>query len=337
MFEQTICYMEQLVDKKKVPGISYAFVTSEKVLKGKIGVKQQIPDIEEIDESTLYDMASLTKMICTNTVILKLIELNKLSIDQPLNYYLPEFEDKQVTIRHLLTHTSGINPYIKNRNNLNQKDLKQAILKLHSDETRGSHVKYTDTGTILLGFLIEKIYEKDLHDVFQKEVLTPLKMTDSFFTGFDKKRAAPTEITATRGLIKGEVHDPKAFVLKEHCGSAGLFSTLDDTIKFTQMMLNKGKVGHDIFLNEKTITNLEQDYTNGNPKARSLGWDLIETNQNNLLYHTGYTGTFIMIDLKKREAFIFLSNRVHPTDNREEYIELRDHLIEIYLNETTKR
>lgn len=337
MYEQTICYMEQLVDNKKIPGISYAFLVSQQIIKGKIGLKQEIPDVEEIDNSVLYDMASLTKMICTNTVILKLIEAKKISIDEPLNFYLPEFEDKKVTIRQLLTHTSGINPYIKNRNILNQKELKQAILKLHSDETRGSIVKYTDTGTILLGFLIEEIYGVTLHEVFQKEVLDPLKMTDSYFSKFDKKRAAPTELTTTRGLIKGEVHDPKAFVLKEHCGSAGLFSTLDDTIKFTQMMLEKGKVNHSIFLKEKTITSLEQDYTNGNEKIRSLGWDLIETNQNNLLYHTGYTGTFIIIDLTKQEAFIFLSNRVHPVDNREEYIELRDHLIEIYLNETTKR
>ncbi|MEG0731318.1 MAG: serine hydrolase domain-containing protein [Vagococcus sp.] len=336
MYSKTESFIKQLVDERKIPGISYAFLSKSKQYKKVIGLKQITPFEERLLEDTLYDMASLTKVICTNSVILKLIEKNKLSIDTPLNSYLPEFTDKLVTIRQLLTHTSGINPYIPNRDSLNQEELKREILKLTSNDSRGKIVKYTDTGTVLLGFLIEEIYQKSVHDVFLQEVIHPLKMERSFFYNFDKKEAAPTEYSSKRGLIQGDVHDPKAYVLKDHCGSAGLFSTLEDTILFVQMMMNGGKtVDKATFLSQKTVMSLCQDYTDGNMKKRSLGWDLIEKNKHTFLYHTGYTGTFILMDIKEQEGLIFLSNRVHPHDNREEYILLRDQLIEIYLNETT--
>ncbi len=337
MFEKTIKYMEKLVEEQSIVGISYVFITPEYTIKNQIGLKQLIPKKEKIEESMLYDMASLTKVICTNTVLLKLIEEEKININQTLHYYLPEFRDKKVTIRQLLTHTSGINPFIPDRNELNQDQLRDAILNLSSGDTRGKVVKYTDIGTILLGFLMERLYDKSLHEVFTEHVLLPLEMKDSFFSNFDKKRAAPTELTLSRGLIQGEVHDPKASVLKEHCGSAGLFSTLEDTMKFTEMMLKRGNVNSHMYLQKRTINSLALDYTDGNKRKRSLGWDLIETDTNNLLFHTGYTGTFIIIDLEKNEAFIFLSNRVHPVDNRERYLELRNELVDIYLKETKKR
>lgn len=337
MYPKTENFINLLVGEKKIPGVSYAFLSGSKKYKQVTGLKQMTPTEEQLKEGTLYDMASLTKVICTNSIILKMVEANRITIETPLHMYLPEFSDKEVTIRQLLTHTSGINPFISNRNKLNQKQLMSAILKLTSDETKGKVVKYTDTGTVLLGFLIEKMYEQPAHVVFQNEVLRPLNMKNSGFLVIDKQNAAPTEVTETRGLIQGEVHDPKAFVLKEHCGSAGLFSTLDDTILFVEMMLRKGKTASNhSFLKEETVMALLNDYTFGNRKKRSLGWDLIEKNNQIFLYHTGYTGTFILMDINQQEAFVFLSNRVHPVDKREEYLLIRDQLIEIYLNETTK-
>lgn len=99
-----------------------------------------MPDVEILEENTLYDMASLTKVICTTTIVLKLIEEDKVDIDTPLHHYLPEFLDEKVTIRELLTHTSDINPYIPNRDQLNQDELKSAILALKSGRKKEKNV-----------------------------------------------------------------------------------------------------------------------------------------------------------------------------------------------------
>lgn len=337
MYKKTNNYIKELVETKKIPGASYAFVSKETTSQYVYGKKQIIPYEEFLEEGTLYDMASLTKVICTTTIILQLVEKGKIEIDQPLNKYLPDFKDPRVTIRELLTHTSDINPYIPNRDKLNQKELKQALLALTSGSNRGEAVVYTDTGTILLGFLIESFYQKPVQQVFKEEILNSLHMNDSDFSFEDTTLIAPTEVTKTRGLIKGTVHDPKAFVLGKHCGSAGLFSTVNDTLKFVYMVLNKGMYDEKRLLEEETVLNLLLSYTQKNSKPRSLGWDLISYQGRHILYHTGYTGTFIIIDILAEEAFVFLSNRVHPVDNKEEYLLIRDELIKIYLTERQER
>ena len=333
MYQQTKAFMQKIVNEEQIPGITFAFIEGDSLEKNQIGVKQTCPNIEPLEKETLYDMASLTKMICTNTVILKLLETKTIEIEQPLNVYLPDFLDEKVTIKELLTHTSGINPFIPNRNELEKEELRAAILRLTSDESRGKVVKYTDTGTILLGFLIEKVYGKSVQEVFMEEVLIPLDMTQSRFKNFPKEKAAPTEKRSDRGLVQGDVHDPKAFVLGENCGSAGLFSTLDDTIAFSKMMLSRGKHNQKTFLKSESIDLLLNNYTENCERPRSLGWDLIPYEERFLLYHTGYTGTFIILDIQTQGAFIFLSNRVHPIDKREEYLAIRDELVAIYLAE----
>ena len=337
MYQKTSQFIKELVETKKIPGASYAFVSKETTSRYMYGNKQTTPNEVRLEEDTLYDMASLTKVICTTTIILKLVEQNKIEIDQPLNRYLSDFKDPHVTIRELLTHTSDINPYIPNRDKLNQEELRQALLALSSGPRRGEVVVYTDTGTILLGFLIEFFFKKPVQQVFKEEVLIPLEMNDSGFSFEDTSSIAPTEVTKTRGVIKGTVHDPKAFVLGKHCGSAGLFSSVRDTLKFIYMILNKGKYDEKCLLKEETVLNLLISYTQQGLKPRSLGWDLIPYQEKQILYHTGYTGTFIIIDILAEEAFVFLSNRVHPVDNKEEYLILRDELIKIYLSERQER
>ena len=336
MYLETKEFMKELVEINKIPGITYAFVSKGKIEIKESGFKQLVPQKIKLGPDTLYDMASLTKVICTTTVVLKLIEKGLVKIDKPLHDYLPEFLDEKVTIRELLTHTSDINPFIPNRNKLNKEELKEAILKLTSGDKRGQQVVYTDTGTVLLGFLIEYFFHKPVQKVFEEEVLIPLEMFQSGFEPLELDKVAPTELTVERGLIKGEVHDPKAFVLGENCGSAGLFATIGDTLHFVEMLLRKGMYKDLRFLKEETVLNLLADYTVGASRPRSLGWDLIPYEGNYLLYHTGYTGTFMIIDILKEEAFVFLSNRVHPKDNRDEYLTLRDELIRIYIKERQK-
>lgn len=288
--------------------------------------------------NTLFDVASLTKVIGTTTIILKLVEKKHLQLEDTLHQHLPEFQDKHVTIRELLTHSSDINGFIPNRSNLNKTELRAALLALKSGAERGKSVVYTDTGTLLLGFLIEKMYHSPVQAVITKEVLEPLNMLSSSFNP-SLNNIAATENHPQRGLIIGSVHDPKAHVLGEICGSAGLFTNLADCLTFVSMILSGGHnyLG-DSFLKADTIAALFCDQTPTGKDQRSLGWDLKYSRQGEpLLFHTGYTGTFILLSLKKEEAFIFLSNRVHPVDRRDHYLAKRDELLEIYLDEYSER
>lgn len=340
MYSQTIDFIEEMYQQKIIPGANYLFYKQGDLMKGTIGYKKIIPIKEKVTEDTLYDMASLTKVMMTNTLILKLMEEGKLSLDDLLIQHLPMWHESTVTLRHLLTHTSGINAYIKNRDELSAKELTEALLHLPVDPKKiGVEKVYTDTGTLLLGFMLEEIYGKDVQQLFTEFVLNPLDMKNSGFKLLDNNKCAPTEQSISRGMIVGEVHDPKAFKLKEHCGSAGLFSDINDTWKFVEMMLRKGKLPNgEVFLKNGTIDYLLQDHTPTKDLSRSIGWDLkyhYETKYP-ILFHTGYTGTFIMLDIISQEAFVFLSNRVHPVDNRDEYLKARDELLNIYQKEQTK-
>lgn len=340
MYSETIQFIEEMCEQRIIPGANYLFFKQENLKKGKVGYKQLIPTKVEVTEETLYDMASLTKVMMTNTLVLKLMEEGKLSVDDSLRQHLPRWHESTVTLRHLLTHTSGINAYIKNRDELSAKELIEALLHLPVDPKKiGVEKIYTDTGTLLLGFMLEEIYGKDVQQLFKEYVLNPLDMKNSGFKLSDNNKCAPTEQSISRGMIVGEVHDPKAFKLKEHCGSAGLFSDINDTWKFVEMMLRKGELSNgEVFLKKDTIDYLLQDHTPTKDLSRSIGWDLkyhFETKYP-ILFHTGYTGTFIMLDIISQEAFIFLSNRVHPVDKREKYLNARDELLNIYQKEQTK-
>lgn len=195
----------------------------------------------------------------------------------------------------------------------------------------GKKVVYADIGLILLGQIIEAFYHRPVQAVITTEVLRPLGMKASNFTP-EKKRCVPTELTATRGLIQGEVHDPKAFILGEHCGSAGLFSNLTDLIKFAKWMLAPQTIPG--VLAPETVAMLYADHTPTHDLGRSLGWDLRYDRSNTpCLYHTGFTGTFMLLDQKGKNALIVLSNRVHPSADNEAFLEWRDKIITTYLAE----
>lgn len=317
------------------PGVVAAFIKQEKVESFAAGQAQIVPDTQPMSEDLLFDAASLTKVIATTTLVLRLWEDGKIDLDQPLQRYLPTFENQTITIRHLLTHTSDIQTWIPDRDSLTQEELIAAYLTLQPGAELGKTVKYTDAGTILLGLMLEEIYQEPAVELFQEQVLEPLGMMNSLFLPFPSKKIVPTEQLPSGEVLRGITHDPKARILAEHAGNAGLFLDLEDSISFVQMYLAKGKVNGGQFLTTQTIESLLQDHTPEKNGQRSLGWalKLDQKDQHPILFHTGYTGTFLLIDVISQEGFIFLSNRIHPNDAREAYLECRDEIVETYLKE----
>ena len=331
LYPKTTNLLHELVQKQVVPGVSYAYLHRGQLQTGVFCWAHIVPKKEKLRPGMYYDLASLTKVIGTTTVILKLLEEKKIHVDDAVNQYLPAIKDKRVTLRHLLTHTSAIGGYIKNRDELDAKQLLQALHQLPVGKGLGLDVVYTDIGLIFLGEIIEKLYNQPVQKVIETEVLAKLGLTKSSFTP-PIEQTVPTQVTAKRGLIRGQVHDPKAYTLKEHCGSAGLFMSLGDLIKFSQWLLQPDKIAGP--LNKVTVAKLFTDWTPSGHSGRSLGWDLRYTWHNQAcLYHTGYTGTMILIDQANQDAFILLTNRVHPAGNNQEFLAKRELLLGQYLRE----
>lgn len=335
MYPETKKIIAQKMKAKIFSGTAFYFREKKQSEENIWGKAATDPTGILLEPDFLFDVASLTKVVCTTSVMLKLFEAKKIDWDTPLHELYPAFKNQAITLRHLLTHTSDIQTYIPNRNQLSAAELKAAYLTLEPGDKLGQEVKYTDAGTILLGFLIEELYQKNLVEIFQEIVLKPLKMNQSQFLPqppYDK--IVPTEKIQGE-VLKGQTHDPKARKLAEHAGNAGLFTNLADLEKFVAMYLQQGQD----FLQPATIASLFKDQTPDGQGRRSLGWDLefSPLNQRPLIFHTGYTGTFILLDVQQQSAFIFLSNRVHPHDFREAYIKERDEIIATYLSERSQK
>ena len=252
----------------------------------------------------LYDLASVSKVVGVGTVLIFLLQAGKIELDTPLKRYYPAVADETLTIRQLVTHTSGIDPYIPHRDELDEAGLREAINQIRVTDQKDFH--YTDINLILLGFMLEEIYGQSLEQIFQQEVFEPWQMNRTSFGPV--AGAVPT----VKGQPAGIVHDPKARVLGVHTGSAGLFSDLGDMQVFVQH-----------YLEDDFAANLTQNISPSKP--RSIVWNLED---GVWLDHTGYTGPFIMVNRKAQKAAIFLTNRTYLYDDRPLWIakrrELRD-------------
>lgn len=314
------------------PGAHYAIVTKERIYLGCVGNKANVPNNESNTYDTLYDMASLTKVIVTTTCIYKLMEQGKLRTFTRVQKYLPEFKHSNVTIWHLLTHTSGLPAGITGLMQLKtREELMEKIFDTALVYETGTEIKYSDIGFILLGFIIEKIMKKPLNEVAKELIFKPLSMNNSAYNPVDKKRCAPTELrddTLYQGIVRGNVHDETAFLLGGVAGHAGLFSNVVDIAKYIQMILNDGVYNEIVYFSKGIIELMykiqvvEKHPTMQVSLKRGLGWiiggsdtscgDLISERT---IHHTGFTGTNIWIDKEREIGFCMLTNRVHPTRN----------------------
>jgi uncharacterized protein YbbC (DUF1343 family)/CubicO group peptidase (beta-lactamase class C family) len=281
------------------------------------------PRRELMTLDTVFDVASLTKVVATTTAVMQLFEQGKVRMNDPVAKYLPEFAQNgkdDITVRQLLTHYSGLAPDI----DLNPPwEGKETAFRLAFAETPqsapGSQFTYSDTNFITLGALVEKVSGETLDQYCTRHIFVPLKMTRTRFVPPAAWRAkiAPTEYDENEHMLRGVVHDPRARRMGGVAGHAGLFSTADDLAKFAQALLSGG----DGILTSAAVAKMTSpEQPPSAPVLRGFGWDIdspFSSNRGDLLPvgsygHTGFTGTSIWIDPTTQTYIILLTNAVHP-------------------------
>lgn len=309
----------------EMPGAVVVVADRQQVLfQQAFGDRQIEPTREPMTIDTLFDLASLTKPIATATSVMRLVSQGKVDVEQRVSKYLPNFAGhgkEAITVSDLLLHIGGLTPDNPLRDYEDGPETAwNRICELKPIAARGEKFAYTDVGFIVLGKLVERVSEKSLDQFATDEVFAPLGMDSTRFNPNDKlkHRAAPTEKRDGQ-WIKGEVHDPRAYLLGGVAGHAGLFSTASDLVRYGQMMLGDGKTS--------SVTVLDRDTFSLMTKPRSIprgtrtfGWDHQSPYSSNrgesfseaAFGHGGFTGTVIWIDPEKERVFIFLSNRLHP-------------------------
>ncbi len=289
---------------------------------------------------TIYDLASLTKPLITGLLCSRRIELGELTLDSSVSHYLAEFDrtDKQmITIRELLTHTSGL-PAWKPLYLLTEDQPDRAagaVASLDLEYKPGTRVVYSDLGFIALGILLERMTGHRIVEMAQREIFEPLNLQHTFFnpeialqTGIAacetgnayevdmcKQTGAAEYANSRQRLIWGEVHDGNAYFLGGAAGHAGLFSTAAETFVLAQQFVESSTS----LLKPETCKMFQQDMTPGLEEARSIGWQLAATKDStggtdlprDSFGHNGFTGTSVWIDPVHERVFILLTNRTH--------------------------
>lgn len=330
-FEYLRWYIENCAGNNVFPGAAFGIVTKEESLFSAVGYAELLPDKVKTSIDTIYDLASLSKVISTTIIILKLIEDGRLNLFTKVSEILPNFKHKNVDLYNLLTHTSGLPADIDHKDCRNKKDIIDKTFSIELESCPGEKVLYSDIGFILLGIIIEKI-AGSIKEYFYRNIALPLNMMNTYYNPEERIRSlcASTEYSESRGYIKGIVHDGKAFVMGGVSGHAGLFSTATDLKNFCIMMLNNGVFNGTRILSENSIKMLKCCHTCGLNEKRGLGWQLKDNcnatpdlGSDDCIFHTGFTGTSILIDFKNDFAFILLTNRVHPSRENTALIKLR--------------
>ena len=304
--------------------------------------------------STLFDVASLTKVLATGLLVMKHTEQGRLDIDTPLGEILPSYyppDKSALTVRQLLSHTAGLPAEVRLREQLAPEplcpmsgDARDSVIKrlLASapEYEPGTDVKYSDQGPILVGDLLEKLAGDSLDRLCEREIYSVFGLSDTFFVHLDdplpKARRPPESFAATEDcpwrdrVVVGQVHDENAYLLRGVAGHAGLFSTAADLSVLARMLLNP-ETAHG-YLHSDTVRHFTKSQLDL-PGARAVGWmravaggPFGDCSSPTAFGHTGFTGTSIWIDPEKDLYVILLTNRIHPSRQNREFLQFRPHL-----------
>lgn len=286
------------------------------------GDRALVPRREPMTEDTLFDAASLTKVVATLPSVMLLIERGRLHLEDPVQVYLPEFAHRAVTVKHLLTHTSGLPAGLpKDAANPGWSGYDEGIRRACAcapDSPPGHLFRYSDVNFILLGEIVRRITGRPLDAFAAAEVFRPLGMTATGFrpSAIRAREATPTERDEHGVMLRGVVHDPTARRMRGVAGHAGLFTTAGDLAKYARFILRGGPL-----LKPETRRLMRTVQTPPEVQdKRGLGWDIdsrYSRPRGDLFSlesfgHTGFTGTVLWLDPVSDSYFILLTTRLHP-------------------------
>jgi len=325
------------------------------------GHSSLVPEISELREDTIFDIASLTKVIATTTALMLLVRDKYLEVDDKASKFIPslvKYGKSDITLRHLLSHSSGLpawKPYYKevcnNDRMIPNHTTKNLIYEMVHKEKLiyplGEDFQYSDLGFILLEEVIEKVSGQSLENFCDERIFSPLGMKNTFYIKLaDKRNLAKEKFAATeecpwrKRVLRGEVHDANAYAMGGVAGHAGLFAIGGDIYIFAKEILEifrgrEGMIPKEIL--EKFIKRQEIV----KHSSRALGWDtpsrIFSTSgryfSNESIGHTGFTGVSLWIDLKREIIVILLSNRVHPTRENQTFNRFRPYIHDIVMEE----
>ena len=326
------------IGRQELPGAVVIVGSGDRILyKQVFGQRAVLPVPEPMTEDTIFDVASLTKVVATTTSVMQLVEQGRVRLNDPVSKFIKEFDvpdRRAITVRQLLTHTSGLPPDLPLEEEFTGAEeaiRRGAVIPLAAPaDTR---VIYSDINFFLLGELVARVSGERLDRYTKAHIFDPLGMRDSGFLPAEslRSRIAPTERCRPLAwpcgdpnvpFLRGIVHDPTARRMGNMAGHAGLFSTAADLSRFCRMVLNDGKLDGVRVLSPAAVERMIRPSTPATiPDVRGLGWDIDSKDSANRgdlfpvgtsFGHTGWTGTSLWLDPRTRSYVIFLSNRVHP-------------------------
>jgi CubicO group peptidase (beta-lactamase class C family) len=322
-------FVENAIVEQNTPGAVVLVGYQGKIIFEKAyGNRSLEPFIEPMTVDTIFDIASLTKVVATTPAAMMLLQQGKLKLDDSVAKFIPAFARRgkgKITIRHLLIHYSGLPSDLRlpKKRKVSAKSVLTQINQIKPVASPGEQFIYSDLGFIVLGKVIERVSGMNLDKFTQQNIFTPLMMKSTRFRPSVRDRAliAPTERGKDGRFMRGQVHDPLAAALGGVAGDAGLFSTAEDLARFCEMLLNLGSLNGVQILSPDVVRQM------GSPQSpplkqniRGFGWDIQSTYSSvkgcyfssRSYGHTGYTGTSLWIDPETHSYLIILTNRVHP-------------------------
>ncbi|SMD31407.1 serine hydrolase domain-containing protein [Picrophilus oshimae] len=302
-----------------------------------LGFHGGIPELNIYNcDKMLFDLASVTKVAVTSMLVMKLLDAGRIALEDNLKSLGMDIDNiSGLTLRSLITHTSGIGNFPLHLYGRSKSDYLRIISILARDSVMYKKEVYSDINYILLGFVLENIYEKPLDLIAEQELFRPLSLKNTFFNPANHEMTAPTEVDAARGLIHGTVHDEKAYGLGGVAGHAGLFSNVNDILNYFNAFINYKIISRNTF---DLMVKPQNEYLGGIfangwmvklPRKRhvseSFGYSYFMGDYSDYytIGHTGFTGTSVCIDYKNKIIAVLLTNRVYPSRSNDSILRFR--------------
>jgi uncharacterized protein YbbC (DUF1343 family) len=318
--------LQSAITNGSIPGAVIWVESHGEVFSKALGQRALVPEREAMTPDTIFDAASLTKVIATTPAVMKLVELGKVQLDAPVKTYLAEFTGDgrdAITVRQLLTHFSGLRPdtAVSAKGTGYQGGIALCLAE-KPQKPPGTEFRYSDINFQLLGEIVRRVSGETPDRFCAQQFYEPLQMADTGFKPAPTKlaRIAPTEMFEGT-MLRGVVHDPRANRMEGVAGHAGVFTTASDLARFCRMLLNGGELDGVRVLKAETVALMTSVQSpTGAKEKRGLGWD-IDTGYSGprgdgfpigSFGHTGFTGTSVWIDPASRSFVILLTSRLHP-------------------------